>query len=221
MGIAYYRHYFCRPKKIALLAKAPFARATQRELRESPLALRLLQSGPPSAVDHFSRAKTILVLRLKQVFPEDSFLQSAPVSVNFFEKWFDLESTDEEFTLEEVLADLTPEHFANPGNDELAATFEALLHSPPEPLHEPRKYRVSKDGQVVGWFQRPSWRSGMLLGSWQGTMNPAGKAFSPVAADAGGHVVHVELTGEIRARLRVSSQGDSVLELPAVSEGGA
>jgi hypothetical protein len=206
MGILYFVHYFCRPTRASLLAKAPFARATQRELRDAAPAFRSAQAGPPRDF-YRNRAKVVLVLRLKQLFPDDHYLRSSPVSVAFFDRWFELGASDEEFELDDVVADLTPDLFANPGNDADGEEFARTWLNQPTRYEEPRRYRVMSGDQPVGWLDAPRWKSGECHGSWSSTTNPSGKAFANALTPGVETPVSIEQSGSVRGLLRVHPSG--------------
>ncbi len=209
-------HYTLRVRRELVRARGPLRRGSVRELERYRLVVRLPEGGSPvqSTQTYESRAKLFLLLRLKQLTPDDPFIRDAPLAVSFFDHWFELDDLGEEHSILQILDNLTQEAFSNPGNDPEAAALRDAWLDRKSNLSEARaaRYRVFSDGQVIGWLEEPEWGKVEVRGRWVPTTSRAGKAFAASGNAGNSTPVVVEGYHLLRARLLLATSGVAVLE---------
>lgn len=209
-------YYALHAKRSTLRAKAPPRRATQRALRDYRLVLRCREGGcgSPSAEVYRARAKILLLLRLKQLYSQDSFIRDAPLTVAFFDEWFEIEELGQEVAIDVVLGNLTPDLFDHPNKGPEAAEIEATwLHRQSEPKAESElRYRISVGGGFAGWIEAPVWQGGEIRGQWESMITLKGKEFASACVPGEGYDAIVEVWNTaLRGRLIVSENGEATL----------
>ncbi len=211
----YMHHYALKPRREVLRARGPLRRGSVRTLERYRVVIRVPEGGTPgrSTQEYETRAKLYLLIRLKQLAPDDAFVRSAPLSVAFFDQWFELDDIGEECSTSQILDNLSEEIFSIPGNDPEALELrDAWLDRKANlPEARPIRYRVLLGQQVVGWIGDPIWGNQEIRGEWTATTNRAGKSLASSGIPAGGSEVVVEGYHYLRGRLQVDPSGVAVI----------
>lgn len=209
-------HYALRPKRSTMHAKAPPRRATKRALQDYHLVLRSHEGGRgcPSADGYRARAKILLLVRLKQLYPQDIFLRSAPLTIAFFDDWFELEELGNEVSFSDILENITPDLFDHPDNGPEATELREIWSRQKlqQEISSDLKYRIRVGDQVVGWLQATSWQGGQIRGYWESTITPAGKSFTKDRAGGEEYDAIVEVWNTaFRGKLVILDKGETTL----------
>jgi hypothetical protein len=152
-----------------------------------------------------AKVKLLFLIQLKTEYDEQ-FIQEAPLSLEFFDRWWTAETFHEVIDQQDILDNLDPKW-----SKQLVPTGRPLVDDMIQRIatREPRtkfdvevpRYRVWWEGDVVGWVDDFVWDFPHLSGKWSPTVNPKGREFAslgevgivyPVVLD-GASYLHGEL----------------------------
>jgi hypothetical protein len=183
------------------------------ELLAEPFLLRSREGGRSiwRDADHLAKAKLLFLASLKGQY-DDPFIRDAPLSVEFFDRWWSIQKYETLSDQQDVLDNLSPAVIHQLVPTGLPLVDDAIRHwgrrEPRTDFPVEAKYRVWWEGDVIGRIEEPQWDLPSLQGQWSPTVNPRGKAFAAAAVD--GVVYPVVIDGSSHLHGEMVKQGGRV-----------